>query len=168
MSRLSLVELSNRQNLDQFKDSEYLLRKDFVAFKGTLINDLIDFKKDFTDSKYDGFLKSLVEADTRLTKVQGTLQGLQGTVHSTQVQLGGLENRVSVMDEECEDRIREVEDLLRKEIDAREKEVRKWVEAEVRIKAKKTAVKLMFFSAKEREGMDIMMRRVNDKLKGIA
>ena len=89
-------------------------------------------------------------------------------MHSTQVQLGGLENRVSVMDEEWDDRIREVEDRLRKDIDAREKEVRKWVEAEVGLKAKKTAVKLMFFSAKEREGMDVMMRRVNDNLRGIA
>jgi hypothetical protein len=57
-------------------------------------------------------------------------------VHSTQVQVGGLENKVSVMDEEWEDRIREVEERLRKEIDAREKEVRKWVEAEVGFKAK--------------------------------
>ena len=57
-------------------------------------------------------------------------------MHSTQVQVGGLENKVSVMDEEWEDRIREVEERLRKEIDAREKEVRKWVEAEVGLKAK--------------------------------
>jgi hypothetical protein len=57
-------------------------------------------------------------------------------VHSTQVQVRGLENKVSVMDEEWEDRIREVEERLRKEIDAREKEVRKWVEAEVGFKAK--------------------------------
>ena len=139
-----------------------------MAFKGTLINDLIEFKTEFTDSKHDGFLKSLAEADTRVAKLQGSLQGLQGTVHSTQVQLGGLENRMKVMDEEWEDRIREVEDRIRKEIDAREKEVRKWVEAEVRVKAKKTAVKLMFFSAKEREGMDEMMRRVNNQMKEIA
>ena len=92
MSRLSLVELSNRQNLDQFKESEYILRKDFVTFKGTLINDLIEFKTDFTDSKYDGFLKSLTEADHRLEKLLGSLQSLQGSVQSTQVQLGGLEN----------------------------------------------------------------------------
>jgi hypothetical protein len=59
--------------LDQFKDSEYLLRKDFVAFKGTLIHDLIDFKTEFTDSKHDGFLKSLAEADTRVAKLQGSL-----------------------------------------------------------------------------------------------
>jgi hypothetical protein len=40
-----------------------------VAFKGTLIDDLIEFKTDFTDSKHDGLLKSLVEADHRLAKL---------------------------------------------------------------------------------------------------
>ena len=156
MSRLSLVELSNRQNFDQFKDSEYLLRKDFMAFKGTLIDDLIEFKTDFTDSKHDGLLKSLVEADHRLAKLQGGLQSLQGTVQSTQVQLGGLENRVRMMDEEWDDRLREVEDRLRKEIDARDKDGRQWVRSEVGFKAKKTAVKLLFLSVKDREGMEVM------------
>jgi hypothetical protein len=77
-------------------------------------------------------------------------------VHSTQVQLGGLENRVSMMNEEWDDRLREVEDRLRKEIYAWDKDGRQWVKYEVGFKAKKTAVKLLFFSVKDREGMEVM------------
>ena len=77
-------------------------------------------------------------------------------MHSTQVQLGGLENRVRMMDEEWDDRLREVEDRLRKEIDARDKDGRQWVRSEVGFKAKKTAVKLLFLSVKDREGMEVM------------
>ena len=139
-----------------------------MTFKGTLINDLIEFKTDFTDSKHDGFLKSLTEAEHRLKKLLGSLQSLQGSMQSTQVQLGGLENRVRVMNEEWDDRLREVEDRLRKEIDARDKEVRQWFDTEVGFKAKKTAAKLLFFCVKDRDGFEIMMKYVNDKMREIA
>jgi hypothetical protein len=61
-----------------------------------------------------------------------------------------------MMNEEWDDRLREVEDRLRKEIDVRDKDGRQWVKSEVGLKAKKTAVKLLFLSVKDKEGMEVM------------
>ena len=61
-----------------------------------------------------------------------------------------------MMNEEWDDRLREVEDRLRKEVDARDKDGRQWVKSEIGFKAKKTAVKLLFLSVKDREGMEVM------------
>ena len=71
------------------------------------------------------------------------------------------EYREGVLKEEWEDRVRRVEEEGREAV----KQMREWVETQVRREVRGEVLGMMFMSVKDREGMEVLRQEVNKREK---